>query len=381
MRNLLIALAVASFPLLAAACGAEPPAAPDDLDTIGEAAQAVVGGPQCVTLRRGVAGNAWDTAISQANGSWAAGTYAGGTWTGGTGGPSSLYYAAFKFDLSPIPANANVTQATFQVYAAWNTQSSTVRAHAMAVDWAEPTATYASVGGASGYSAPVLGTFDPAWGANGTRTIDITNLTRSWLNGSVPNYGVALEENLGLRHAYYVSENSNAAQRPALTVCWDGLIDPDDCAPNPCQNGGTCTDGINSYTCACPSGFSGQNCEIADCPCMVHPEFAALLPHIDTCILEFPLGDGIVQLDVKDSSTNTGVELSLSYAPPNGYCTAVAGDNSYFIVEPITTDAQYLACRNLVGGPCQSICDAAGPDCASPALCEVILGSTSCYTP
>lgn len=26
------------------------------------------------------------------------------------------------------------------------------------------------------------------------------------------------------------------------------------CANDPCQNGGTCTDGITSYTCACPAG-------------------------------------------------------------------------------------------------------------------------------
>lgn len=38
-------------------------------------------------------------------------------------------------------------------------------------------------------------------------------------------------------------------------------IDVDDCASNPCQNGGTCADGVNSHTCDCPPGFSGDNCE------------------------------------------------------------------------------------------------------------------------
>ena len=36
----------------------------------------------------------------------------------------------------------------------------------------------------------------------------------------------------------------------------------DECASNPCQNGGTCTDGENSYTCTCLEGFYGSNCEI-----------------------------------------------------------------------------------------------------------------------
>ena len=38
--------------------------------------------------------------------------------------------------------------------------------------------------------------------------------------------------------------------------------DIDECASNPCQNGGTCNDGVNSYTCDCIPGFAGDNCEI-----------------------------------------------------------------------------------------------------------------------
>ena len=38
--------------------------------------------------------------------------------------------------------------------------------------------------------------------------------------------------------------------------------DNEDCSPNPCQNGGTCTDGVNSYTCSCVEGYTGNNCLI-----------------------------------------------------------------------------------------------------------------------
>ena len=38
------------------------------------------------------------------------------------------------------------------------------------------------------------------------------------------------------------------------------FLDIDDCAPNPCQNGGTCTDGVDSYNCTCVAGFIGINC-------------------------------------------------------------------------------------------------------------------------
>ena len=33
------------------------------------------------------------------------------------------------------------------------------------------------------------------------------------------------------------------------------------CFSTPCQNGGTCTDGINRFTCACLAGYNGTTCE------------------------------------------------------------------------------------------------------------------------
>lgn len=38
-------------------------------------------------------------------------------------------------------------------------------------------------------------------------------------------------------------------------------IDIDRCASDPCLYGGVCHDKVNSYTCVCPSGFTGVNCE------------------------------------------------------------------------------------------------------------------------
>ncbi|XP_072019597.1 uncharacterized protein [Amphiura filiformis] len=48
------------------------------------------------------------------------------------------------------------------------------------------------------------------------------------------------------------------------TLCEQNI---NDCAPDPCLNGGTCEDGHNEYQCRCPVGYSGPNCEqVQVCP-------------------------------------------------------------------------------------------------------------------
>ncbi|NWR67617.1 FBLN7 protein, partial [Bucorvus abyssinicus] len=44
----------------------------------------------------------------------------------------------------------------------------------------------------------------------------------------------------------------------------------DDCSSHPCANSGTCVDGNQSYTCLCPRGWSGPNCQspIYACRCL-----------------------------------------------------------------------------------------------------------------
>lgn len=48
---------------------------------------------------------------------------------------------------------------------------------------------------------------------------------------------------------------------------WNKLTnikDRDECESNPCENGGTCVDGNNSWSCDCPEGFYGETCGIGE---------------------------------------------------------------------------------------------------------------------
>jgi hypothetical protein len=62
-------------------------------------------------------------------------------------------------------------------------------------------------------------------------------------------------------------------------VCRTGWEDPynlcktfsNDCVGVVCQNGGTCVDGVRSYTCSCQPGFTGRNCETNINECLSSP--------------------------------------------------------------------------------------------------------------
>ncbi|XP_019645238.1 PREDICTED: fibropellin-1-like, partial [Branchiostoma belcheri] len=47
----------------------------------------------------------------------------------------------------------------------------------------------------------------------------------------------------------------------------------DDCIPGPCDNGGTCVDGDNTYSCVCPPGFKGERCQTSPCSEDYDPPF------------------------------------------------------------------------------------------------------------
>ncbi len=40
------------------------------------------------------------------------------------------------------------------------------------------------------------------------------------------------------------------------------VSDIDECASGPCQNGGTCMDGMNGYVCQCPPEWTDTHCDL-----------------------------------------------------------------------------------------------------------------------
>ena len=38
------------------------------------------------------------------------------------------------------------------------------------------------------------------------------------------------------------------------------VLDVNECKSNPCENGGTCTNAVNGYTCKCVPGYTDKTC-------------------------------------------------------------------------------------------------------------------------
>lgn len=39
------------------------------------------------------------------------------------------------------------------------------------------------------------------------------------------------------------------------------ILEENKCHPNPCRNGGICTEANGAYICTCMEGYKGMNCE------------------------------------------------------------------------------------------------------------------------
>ena len=63
---------------------------------------------------------------------------------------------------------------------------------------------------------------------------------------------------MGYLHVNLIEKIKRSINRSCSNIL---TLDIDDCVTIPCQNGGSCTDQVNSYTCNCADGYDGTNCE------------------------------------------------------------------------------------------------------------------------
>ncbi|KAI8486346.1 hypothetical protein Bbelb_358450 [Branchiostoma belcheri] len=90
-----------------------------------------------------------------------------------------------------------------------------------------------------------------------TRYIKVVNFTGNTDNNTVVqnNFNPVIKT----RYIKIVVETYHVAAKMRIELL--GCDDNDDCQSNPCQNGGTCVDGLDSYSCNCADSFSGDTCE------------------------------------------------------------------------------------------------------------------------
>ena len=59
-------------------------------------------------------------------------------------------------------------------------------------------------------------------------------------------------------------KDNNVMGKTEINSRFVSCTDVNECASNPCQNGGTCVDLVNSYHCTCIPGYIGTHCSIGE---------------------------------------------------------------------------------------------------------------------
>ena len=156
-------------------------------------------------------------------------------------GANDQYKGLLRFDLSSIPANANVDGATLELYyqEKLQTPSLEVGVHQVLKDWVDSQATWTyrkantawSGGGmVAGSDYATTAAASVALAAPGSIAFSITGLAQNWVTNPAQNYGLVLRQKTagGYVSARFCTELasgsfwpcSNAAWRPKLTITY-----------------------------------------------------------------------------------------------------------------------------------------------------------------
>ena len=133
-----------------------------------------------------------------------------------------------------------------------------------------------------------------------------------------------------------------------------------ECGSNPCQNGATCQDGINKYTCDCLPGYTGGNCQTNVNECGSNPcqNGATCQDGIDafTCDCLPGFYGEYCEVNLNECASNPCQNEGFCLDEINAYtcmCSELfGGDNCEVFVGPACT---LSPCRN--GGTCVNTAD------------------------
>jgi hypothetical protein len=250
--------------------GAGEPEAPMAGEPVAEAPQAV--GPEtCVEIRRAGKLKASDATLSAEKASTNFGQSSFALVGASSTAVPSKFRTLLKFDTTTIPANAVVTSAKI-VLSQINNGAATVKLHLATTPWDEGTVTWNSFG-----NAFVPSSFASFSNAGSPVQINVLAQAQGWVNGSIPNHGVLVEQDgstfqTKIRSQEFLVE----AQRPRLQICYQSGGCPQgmgDCNNDPadgCETDLTTTQncGACGNACSLPHAVeacSGGTCTVASC--------------------------------------------------------------------------------------------------------------------
>ncbi|XP_060584698.1 neurocan core protein-like isoform X2 [Ruditapes philippinarum] len=125
----------------------------------------------------------------------------------------------------------------------------------------------------------------------------------------------------------------------------------DSCSPNPCLNQGTCVQELLNYTCECPPGISGKNCEKVVLDCSLSP-----CRNGGTCIQALDSDVCVCKPGFTGANCEYG-ECTMDLCHNGGTCIS-------------TVDNYTCACANgYTGNTCEGIDHCLSDPCKNNGIC------------